>query len=75
MVGKATRDQIKKQYRIWRIAANKTQLDVQELARLDVGRYWKIENGVTAPTAYERQAIARVLKVEPSALPFFEAVA
>lgn len=76
MVSKVKRMEIRKQYRLWRLAADKTQLEVEALARLDAGRYWKIENGVVEPTADERKAIARVLRVEPNALPFFsEAIA
>lgn len=76
MVGKSKRLEIRTQYRMLRVAADKTQLEVEALAHLDVGRYWKIENGMVEPTDDERKAIARVLRVEPSALPFFcEAIA
>lgn len=72
MVGEARRQVIRRQYRLWRAAVEKTQLQVETLARLDAGRYWKIENGVVFPTADERKAIARVLRINEADLPSLE---
>ena len=69
MVSEGKRAEIRRGYRLLRITADKTQLEVEALARLDAGRYWKIENGVVKPTVEETKAIARVLRVDPSALP------
>lgn len=69
MVGQSKRAEIRRTYRMWRVAAEKTQDQVTALARLDVGRYWKIENGQVFPTDDERKAIARVLRVSPDDLP------
>lgn len=44
-------------------------MQVESMARLDAGRFWKIENGFVWPTDEERRAIARVLKVSESELP------
>jgi transcriptional regulator with XRE-family HTH domain len=75
MVSKGKRSDIRKRYRALRVGADVAQWEVEAVARLGKGRYWKIENGVIAPTEDERKAIARVLRVEPSDLPFCEAVA
>lgn len=72
MVGQARRAAIKKRYRLLRLAAEKTQLEVEALARLDAGRYWKIENAVIFPTSEERTRLARVLKVSEADLPSLE---
>ena len=69
MVGEARRAAIRRQYRLWRAAVEKTQLDVEALARLEAGRYWKIENGVVFPRPEERKAIARVLRINEADLP------
>lgn len=60
---------IRKHYRLLRAAAEKTQIQVETMARLDAGRYWKIENGFASPSDEERKAIARVLKVSVADLP------
>ena len=52
-----------------RAAVEKTQLQVEALARLDVGRYWKIENGIIFPTDEERVRLARVLRVPDADIP------
>lgn len=72
MVSEARRAAIRKYYRMARTAVDKTQLDVEALARLDAGRYWKIENGVVFPTADERKALARVLRLNEVDLPAAE---
>ncbi len=69
MVSESRRAGIRRHYRMLRAAVEKTQLQVESLARLDAGRYWKIENGVVFPTDAERKAIARVLKVAESDIP------
>ena len=69
MVGESRRAAIRKAYRLLRTASDKTQLEVEALARLDAGRYWKIENGITFPTDDERRALARVLRCDESELP------
>lgn len=72
MVGQARRAAIRKQYRLLRLAAEKTQLEIEALARLDVGRYWKIENAIVFPTPEERNRLARVLKIAETNLPSLE---
>jgi transcriptional regulator with XRE-family HTH domain len=69
MVGRTKREDIRRRYRALRNDVGKTQIEVEHLARLDAGRFWKIENGVVWPTPDERKSIARVLRVEPSDLP------
>lgn len=62
------RAQIRKQYRIWRTAAELTQLDTALKAGLARERYWRIENAYDVPTDTERDALARVFKVSPDAI-------
>lgn len=69
MVGEGRRAEIRRRYRAFRVAVDKTQLEVEALARLDTGRYWKIENGIIFPTEDERDRLARVFKVSESDLP------
>lgn len=69
MVSESKRAAIRRQYRGLRNDVDKTQLEVEALARLDAGRYWKIENGIVFPTDEERARLARVLKVDESVLP------
>lgn len=75
MVSESKRAAIRREYRLLRIAVDKTQLEVEALARLDSGRYWKIENGVVFPTDDEAAALARVLRVDVSKLPIPESEA
>lgn len=72
MVSEARRAAIRRQYRLWRASAEKTQLQVESLARLDAGKFWKIENGVYFPTDEERTRIARVLQISPTDIPTSE---
>jgi len=60
---------IRKQYRLLRANVEKTQLQVETQARLDAGRYWKIENGFVFPSENERKALARVLRCSDADLP------
>lgn len=69
MLSETKRAVIRRTYRGLRNNIDKTQLEVEALARLDTGRYWKIENGLIFPTDAERARLARVFKVEDSALP------
>ena len=69
VISEARRAAIRKHYRALRNEVEKTQLQVETLARLDAGRYWKIENGFVFPTDTERKALAKVLKVAESELP------
>lgn len=69
MIGEARRAVIRRQYRLWRAAVEKTQIQVESLARLDAGRYWKIENGVVFPSETERKALARVLRINEADIP------
>lgn len=69
MISDTRRAAIRRHYRLLRAAAERTQIQVETMARLDTGRYWKIENGFVFPTDDERKAIARVLKVADSELP------
>lgn len=75
MVGTERRAEIRRQYRALRVAVDKTQLEIEALARIDTGRYWKIENGVIFATPEERERLARVFKVNEADLPSEQAVA
>lgn len=72
MVSEARRAAIRRHYRMLRTGVDKTQLEVEALARLDVGRYWKIENGFVFPTDEERKRLARVLKSSETDFPAVE---
>lgn len=72
MVSESKRAAIRKRYRVLRAAAEKTQLQVSAQARIEHGRYWKIENGVIFPTDAEREKLARVLKASPDDIPTAE---
>lgn len=69
MIRDTKRAAIRRAYRMLRMAVDKTQIDVESSARLDAGRFWKIENGVVCPTAAERARIAKVLKVPVTDIP------
>lgn len=69
MVSEARRGEVRQFYRMRRIAVNKTQLEVETLARLDAGKFWKIENGFYFPDEDERSRLARVLKCDEADLP------
>ena len=69
MISAARRDEIRRTYRGFRAAADKTQMEMTAQARIEVGRYWKIENGWLWPEPDERVRIARVLRVNESDLP------
>jgi hypothetical protein len=69
MVSETKRAKIRRHYRLLRAAVAKTQLQVQLQAKLDAGKFWKIENGVIFPTAAERRVLAKVLEVDESDLP------
>lgn len=69
MVSESKRMAIRRAYRMLRLAVEKTQLEVEALARLRVGRYWKIESGLAFPSDDERVRLARVFKIAPSEIP------
>lgn len=69
MVSEARRKAIRTWYRLARIQVDKTQQEVEALARMGVGRYQRIETGVIFPTLEERVRLARVLKVNEADLP------
>lgn len=48
---------------------SKTQMQVESLARLDAGKFWKIENAFYFPDDKERIRLARTLKCAESDLP------
>jgi transcriptional regulator with XRE-family HTH domain len=73
MIGETKRKAIQRHYRMLRVGIGKTQLWVEERAKLYKGRYWKIENGIDFPKPDEREALARVFKVDPATLPSAEA--
>ena len=66
---------IRRFYKQARFAVDKTQLEVEALARLNAGQFWKIENGFTFPDGKERERLARVLRVNEADLPAAEQVA
>jgi transcriptional regulator with XRE-family HTH domain len=75
MVSEARRAAIRRQYRLWRAEVERTQLQVETLARLDAGKFWKIENGFCFPDDEERKRLARVLRVSADDLPGAQEVA
>ena len=77
MVSKGRREQIRRQYRVWRAALDLTQEQVEEQARrfypeFGRGRFWKIENGTDFPTPSERKALAKTFRVNEADLPTIE---
>lgn len=75
VLSEARRAAIRRTYRMLRMAADKTQIQVETLARLDAGKFWKIENGFAFPTDEERARIAKVLKTSEAELPSDQPVA
>jgi transcriptional regulator with XRE-family HTH domain len=69
MLSKTKRGEVKRRFRLLRIAVNKTQIEVEQDAALPAGRYWKYENGVLVPEGDERKRLARALKVSPDDIP------
>lgn len=53
-----------------RAAVGLSQLAAAERMEISERHYWRIENGYDDPTDGERVKLARLLKVEVSALPF-----
>lgn len=74
-INESRRQAIRRKYRVLRANVGKTQLQVESQARLDKGRYWKIENGHEYAAEDERPALARVLKVSIDELPSADDVA
>lgn len=69
MVEETRRAQIRRLYRAWRVAIDKTQLEVEALAGIYTGRYWKIENGLCFPTESERVRLASVFQISEPDIP------
>lgn len=69
MVSETRRAAIRRFYKSARIAVDRTQIEVETLARLNAGQFWKIENGFTFPDEKERERLARVLKVNEADIP------
>ena len=69
MVSETRRAAIRRFYKQARVAVDKTQLEVESLARLNAGQFWKIENGFSFPDEDERPRLAKVLKVNEADLP------
>jgi transcriptional regulator with XRE-family HTH domain len=74
MVSESKRAAIRRHYRLLRAAVGKTQLQVERQAKLDAGKFWKIENGVVFPNPDERKVLARILEVDDADLPSAERV-
>ena len=72
MVSETRRAAIRRFYKQARFAVDKTQMEVEALARLNAGQFWKIENGFTFPDDEERPRLAKVLKVNEADLPSSE---
>lgn len=51
---------------------NKTQLELAELADLDIKTIWNIENGVANPTLLVIELLATALEVQPYELLKFD---
>ena len=75
MVSETRRAAIRRFYKQARFAVDKIQLEVEALARLNSGQFWKIENGFTFPNDKERERLAKVLKVNEADLPAEQPVA
>lgn len=72
VVNEKRRAEIRRFYRLARLVVERTQIEVESLARLDAGKFWKIENGLYFPDEKERPRIAKVLKVNEADLPSAE---
>lgn len=73
MLSKSRREEIRKFYRSRRVDVGKTQVDVASAARMDLYRFFRIENGRAFPKDDEPARLARVLKCDPSDLPSAQA--
>lgn len=75
MVSETRRAVIRQWYRMRRLAVEKTQIEVESLAKLNAGQFWKIENGFIFPTDDERSKLAKVLRVNDAELPSEQPIA
>lgn len=65
-----TRQSLKRAFRRLRLdAGDLTQWDVEQRAKLPVGRYWKLENGLVVATPEERVQLATALRCSPEDVP------
>jgi transcriptional regulator with XRE-family HTH domain len=69
MVSETRRLVIRRFYRMRRTDIGRTQLQIEALARLEAGKFWKIENGFYFPDDDERPRLARALKCNELDLP------
>lgn len=69
MVSEARRAAIRRFYKSARFAVDKTQIEVEALARLNAGQFWKIENGFSFPEGKERERLAKALKINEADIP------
>lgn len=69
MASETRRAAIRRFYKSARIAVDKTQIEVETLARLNAGQFWKIENGFSFPDDKERERLAKVLRVADADIP------
>jgi transcriptional regulator with XRE-family HTH domain len=51
-----------------RVELDLTQMRTARAARMDINRYWRIENGEADPTDDEKKALAKVLKTTVDAI-------
>lgn len=75
VMSEGKRAEIRRFYKMARTAVDKTQLEVEMLARLNAGQFWRIENGFAFPDEDERPRLAKVLKVNEADLPSENTVA
>lgn len=62
--------------RVLRAEHDRTQMSLARAARLNVTRYWQIENGEgLAPSENEKKSIARVFGVSPDEIAWPECAA
>lgn len=59
----ARRTEIRRHYRLWRVALGLTQWEVAARSRLTRQAYWEIEQGYRQPRAGEWKRLARVFKL------------
>lgn len=68
MVRKSKHEEIRRQYRRWRIDSDMSQLDAAVEAGMTREKYWRIENGYDQPTAEEITKLARAFGVPSDTL-------
>lgn len=70
MVRVSRREQTRRRLKSLRASVSVSQRAMSARTGISESRYWRIENGYDQPTFEECEALAKVLRVETSALGF-----